>query len=184
MQMQKEFGYGSMFVPIADHISCNAAFGEKLVEEDKGAQLVERIMLQLELKPLINKAIAMKWHVSATLNMKLTQLDCIEEQSSKVLQEIADSKKKLLYRTQVTTSVTAARAAQQRSTDEGGDGAFLTHAFSPDPYLLLATNVEQMFKHIGRTANEIALFCSASLHHHAAAFTTPEFWRSVCLVMG
>jgi hypothetical protein len=77
----------------------------------------------------------------------------------------------LLYRTQVTTSVTAARAAQQRSTDEGGDGAFLTHAFSPDPYLLLATNVEQMFKHIGRTANEIALFCSASLHHHAAAFT-------------
>ena len=60
MQMQKEFGYGSMFVPIADHISSNAAFGEKLVEEDKGAQLVERIMLQLELKPLVSKAIAMK----------------------------------------------------------------------------------------------------------------------------
>ena len=171
MQMQKELGYGSLFVPVADHINANAPFGEKLVEEDKGAQLVERIVLQLELKPLINKAIEIKWHVSATLNMKLTQLDCIEEQSSKVIQQIAETKTKLMYRTQVTTSVATARAAQQRSTIEGGDGAFLTHAFSPDPYLLLATNVEQTFKHIGRTANEIALFCSTSLHHHAAAFT-------------
>ena len=171
MQMQKELGYGSLFVPVADHINANAPFGEKLVEEDKGAQLVERIMLQLEIKPLIRKAIEIKWHVSATLNMKLTQLDCIEEQSSKVIQQIAETKTKLMYRNQVTTSVATARAAQQRSTIEGGDGAFLTHAFSPDPYLLLATNVEQTFKHIGRTANEIALFCSASLHHHAAAFT-------------
>ena len=85
MQMQKELGYGSLFVPVADHINANAPFEEKLVEEDKGAQLVERIMLQLELRPLIKKAIEIKWHVSATLNMKLTQLDCIEEQSSKVI---------------------------------------------------------------------------------------------------
>ena len=170
MSLQSNLGYDDMFVPVADQINTNPHFGEKLAE-DKGAQLIQRIIRDMEIKPLIVQALKIKWHVAPALHMALTQLDCIEGETAKLIHEITKTKTKLLYRAQVSNTVEAAREAQKRSTEDGGDGAFLVQAFNFDPYTLLAVHVESTFKNLGQSANEIAMFSSACIHFHKGAFT-------------
>ena len=63
MGLQSNLGYDDMFVPVADHINTNPSFGQKLAE-DKGAQLIQRIIQDMEIKPLIEQALKIKWHIS------------------------------------------------------------------------------------------------------------------------
>ena len=170
MGLQSNLGHDDMFVPVADHINTNPAFGQKLAE-DKGAQLIQRIIQDMEIKPLVEQALKIKWHISPALNMALTQLDCIEGETAKIIVEMTKTKTKLLYRSQVSNTVEAAREAQKRSTEDGAAGAFLVQAFSFDPYTLLTMHVESTFKNLGQSANEIAMFSSACIHYHKGAFT-------------
>ena len=87
MSLQSNLGYDDMFVPVADQINTNPHFGEKLAE-DKGAQLIQRIIRDMEIKPLIVQALKIKWHVAPALHKALTQLDCIEGETAKLIHEI------------------------------------------------------------------------------------------------